>query len=505
MSSLRHIPLGHAIPNRPHATSVSLPTLANLIGYEKKDPAVLRQMPTGYPRFVVHPFVRTLTQEFARRQGLQDRAVWLANTPLLSAQLREWMGGDARLVSEGSLAGVTFACDSERNARAKTFLQHCGGFISSRQAEDMLSAAGLVPAAAKEDAVAGDALGAVKRELRRAFTGACDEDIFVAANGMNAVHAAFSAVKAVQAPRGRTVWIQLGWLYLDTIAILQKFTPLPDNDHVTVLSVHDLGALRRVLEVHRGRVAGIITEVPTNPLVQCCDVPALATLAREHGAHLLLDASIASPWNVDLLPYADIALASLTKYAAAEGDLLAGAAAVNPRAGDSDALRAGLAAGISPLYRRDLARLAREIRDVDEVLARVNAATLQVVEFLVSRPEVGRVHWAMAAESRENFLRVARSPGAVGSMVTFEVGAGNFAPVYDRARLPKGPSFGLRNSLLCPFMYLAHYDLVTTPEGRARLAAGGINPELLRLSVGTEPVGEIIGALAETLDAVKTD
>ncbi|HLP07630.1 MAG TPA: PLP-dependent transferase, partial [Opitutaceae bacterium] len=141
---------------------------------------------------------------------------------------------------------------------------------------------------------------------------------------------------------------------------------------------------------------------------------------------------------------------------------------------------------------------------VDALLAGVNAATPRVAEFLASRPEVKRVHWALAPESRENFLRIARSPGAVGSMITFEVADGLFGRVYDRARLPKGPSFGLRTTLFCPFMVLAHYDLVSKPEGRARLASQGLNPELLRLSVGLEPVEKIIGALAEALDAIKT-
>lgn len=89
-------------------------------------------------------------------------------------------------------------------------------------------------------------------------------------------------------------------------------------------------------------------------------------------------------------------------------------------------------------------------------------------------------------------------------MITFELEPGMFARVYDRVRLPKGPSFGLRNSLFCPFMYLGHYDLVTSAEGRALLARHALNPELLRLSVGLEPVEEIIGALAEALDAAKT-
>jgi cystathionine gamma-synthase len=248
-------------------------------------------------------------------------------------------------------------------------------------------------------------------------------------------------------------------------------------------------------------VAGIITEVPTNPLIQSCDVPALAELARTHGAHLVLDASIASPWNVDVLRYCDVAVASLTKYAASEGDLLMGAAAVNPLAGDAAAFRSGLAAAISPPYRRDLARLAHEIRDVEGVVARINAATPQVVEYLGRRPEVVRIHWALAPGARANYLKVARTPEAVGSMVSFELQGLLYTQVYDHMRLPKGPSFGLKKSLCCPFMYLAHYDLVTSAAGRAQLAQHCLNPGLLRLSVGIEPVEDIIGVLDEALDS----
>lgn len=72
-------------------------------------------------------------------------------------------------------------------------------------------------------------------------------------------------------------------------------------------------------------------------------------------------------------------------------------------------------------------------------------------------------------------------------------------PFYNRLRLPKGPSFGMKTTLICPFMYLAHYDLVTTPAGVAELAASRIDPDLLRLCCGIEPTEEIIGALAEAL------
>ena len=85
-------------------------------------------------------------------------------------------------------------------------------------------------------------------------------------------------------------------------------------------------------------------------------------------------------------------------------------------------------------------------------------------------------------------------------MITFTLKKiGGLTEFYDRLRLPKGPSFGMKTTLICPFMYLAHYDLVTTPAGLAELAASKLDPDLLRLCVGIEPVDDIIATLAEAL------
>jgi len=54
--------------------------------------------------------------------------------------------------------------------------------------------------------------------------------------------------------------------------------------------------------------------------------------------------------------------------------------------------------------------------------------------------------------------------------------------------------------MMCPFLYLAHYDFVSTEEGRQHLRECGLNPDLVRLSVGVEPIGEIQAALAAGLD-----
>ena len=54
-------------------------------------------------------------------------------------------------------------------------------------------------------------------------------------------------------------------------------------------------------------------------------------------------------------------------------------------------------------------------------------------------------------------------------------------------------------TLMSPFMYMAHYDFVSTEAGRADLLSYGLNPDLLRIAVGTEPIEQIIAAFDEVL------
>jgi cystathionine gamma-synthase len=472
-------------------------------GYEEKDPEIVRQLSNGYPRFVVHPFARRLVAHFtAANPALHGRTLWLTSSAAIARALAAHLTSarGAELHTQHELFGVSHPESPDTAALAKVFLQNLGGFLSSREAEDHLVALGLLPAPHPEDVFKGDASAEIRRQLRTVLPGTTDADLLLANCGMSAIHAAFRAVNAVQAPRGRTVWLQLGWLYLDTIAILKKFTAQP-ADYVYVRDVADLDALTRIFTAHGARIAGVVAEVPTNPLIQTPDLPAIAALCRRHGARLLVDPSMSSLFALDVLPHADLVVSSLTKYTASEGDLTAGVTAINPAGPDADALRAALAGAAEPLYTRDAARLAWQIGQTPAVLARIHAATPRVVAFLQKHPAVKDVFWALQPGSRENYLKLARSPDATGGMITFTLRApGALEKFYDRLRLPKGPSFGMKHTLICPFMYLAHYDLVTTPAGLAELAASRLDPDLLRLCVGLEPVEEIIRALDEALD-----
>lgn len=501
MSVFSPIPLGQRIPGSPHSVACSLPTMADVIGYEEGRPETTKHIASGYPRFVVHTHAKRLCELLGRRPELTGQSLWLVSSPRMAAALADHLGrtGPAKAVSfsiEG-LDGVAHTDTPEFNSRGKVYLQNIGGFLSSRAAEDHLVRLGQLPAAAPEKLFPGDATAEIKRVLRGPFPVA-DDNLLLAPSGMNALYAAFCAINIVQARAGRTAWLQLGWLYLDSIALLKKFTPNPARDYLRHGDVTDLIGLEKLLAEHGPRLAGLIIEAPTNPLIQTADIAAVTALARRHGAKVILDPAVSSPFNVDLLPHADLVATSLTKYTAHEGDVIAGAVVVNAARPDAAELRRLASAQLEPVHGRDLARLAAQIGATPEVVARINLNALQVAAFLEAHPAVDKVWWALQPSTKANYLKVARTPQSVGCMLSFTV-KGPLAKFYDRVRLPKGPSFGMTTTLISPFLYLAHYDLVTTEPGRAELTAHGLPPELLRLCIGTEPADEIIAALAEAL------
>lgn len=494
MSAFSHLPLGQRIPSSVHGVSCSLPTMKAVIGYEEKDPEILRHLTSGYPRFVVHPFVKRLAAHFLPAAG---QTLWLASSAHAAEGLAAHLGAPAGRFERDGLHGVIHGEDPDLAARAKIYLQHTGAFLSSREAEDHLVRLGLLDAPYPEAAGPDRPLDAVHAVLRRAYPEASDGGFILSHTGMSAFHAAWRALSDLQATRGRAIWVQLGWLYLDTIALLKKFSPGP-SDYVHLPDVNNLAAVKELFEQQGTRIAGVVTEVPTNPLAQTADIAALSDIARSHGARVILDPSMVSAFNVDVLDHADIVVNSLTKYAGNEGDVIAGVIVINPAGPDAALLGTACARHAEPLYSRDLSRLAAQIGGWEPLVARTNATLPRVAAFLEGHPRVREVFWALHPSARTNYLKIARSSAHVGAMLSFTLRM-PLADFYDRVRLPKGPSFGMQTSLICPFIYLAHYDLVTSETGRAELAASGLDPELMRLAIGSEPADDIIATLAEAL------
>jgi cystathionine gamma-synthase len=496
MTNFRHFPLGAPYPDSPHAVVSSLPTMDDVIGYEERDPRVISAMGSGYPRFVVHAFVAQLIEFYSEREALAGRVAVLIPSGRAVRDLVEHVGaGVATQEVEPSLyiAHVNGA-DGELVRRLNKYVQHVGCGISSRQAEDLLLEHGLLQACFPEASSSGAVEGVVLGQLAEQI-GCREKDVLLCASGMNAFYAGYRAVQEFQRGRGRQRWLQLGWLYLDSGVILQEFAG--DGESLELCyDVLDVDVILEKIRAYGDELAAVVVECPSNPLIRVCELERIAVAVREQGGVMIVDPTIASVFNVDVLPCSDILVTSLTKYAAIEGDVMIGALAVNP---DSpfygDLILRTASFHVAP-YRRDLSRFAVELAEAPELVRTMNANAAKLCQFLKKQESVEHIYCAGCSE---HIAGVAKGEAPVGAVISIEL-KGSMQKFYDAVKLMKGPSFGTRYTLLCPFLYLAHYDLVSEPSGRAFLSSVGLDPDLIRISVGAEPYEAIEAVIAEALE-----
>ena len=377
--------------------------MAAVRGYEEKDPAVVGSLRSGYPRFLVHPFSRRLASalaESARALGPDALARLLApdggraaRAPPGAPVPRRRRALRVRRRARRHPPAVARAPPSARSSTSSTW----GG--SSRRARPRTASPrrGSAPLPAAEAYFRGDAAGEVRAVLRPLFAGAADGDLLLANCGMNAVYSAFRAVADLQARRGRTA---LGAARL----ALPRHDRDPEEvhgigaaDYIHLPDVMDQGALERLFADRGPGIAGVVAEVPTNPLMQTPDVAALASLCRANGVRLILDPSLASAFSVNCLPHADLVVNSLTKYTGSDGDIMAGLVAVNPASPDAGTLRREVAARSSRPTRATWRASRRRYGNTREVLSRIEESTPKVASFLASHPAVRATYWALGS------------------------------------------------------------------------------------------------------------
>ncbi|MEM9160708.1 MAG: PLP-dependent transferase [Verrucomicrobiota bacterium] len=498
MSFGQQLPLGQRIPESIHAVSVSIPTLKDVVGYEERDPATMAHLKSGYPRFVKHEYLVKIEERWKTFFDRPNHSIWLTSSEAVARELEDHLSHPkTKYLANGGISGLSYPENSDLDRQAKHYLQHTGGHLSTRHAEDYLFSQNLIQARYPEESYEGDAQAKVLQHLAPLYNLSSPENIALAYTGMSSFYAAFRAINEVQIAKGRISWIKLGWLYTDTMHILEKLSP-DNHDNINLYNVLDLDQLEAILESRPNDFAGLITECPTNPLLHTADLSRIRSLATKYGFYLLLDPTLNSPANVDVSPYADIITNSLTKYASNQGDVIIGATAVLDRCPDKESILKKIRQYTEPPYPRDLSRLAAQIDGYPSLIEKVNVTTREVVDFLDSHPAVKEVFWAYGSCSKSQYKEIERSPDSIGGVISFEL-QGDMQTFHDRVRIPKGPSFGIHTSLICPFIWLAHYDLIASENGREYLKKAGIPKDLIRFAIGSEPAEEIIAALSEAL------
>lgn len=495
---ISNLPCGQTIPpNNIHAVSVSLPRMSDVIGYEEKQPNVVKKIQSGYPRFVTHPFIVKIQRHINKKYRIDNNSeVILVSSHKAVDELSRFVGKQVEIIEDQNIIGVLVKGDSTEYKDMRSFLQHTGYIPSSRLTEQYLLDNGLLPNKFVESLnLSQDPQEVIINVLGDAY-GLKDRDgVSLGVSGMNAVYTAFRAVECIQQKRRRHIFIQLGWQYLDTMEIIRKFS----REYVQFESIFSLDRLRKFLEEKGDQTAAIFTEVTSNPLIQTPDLPTLYSLARQYDIPVVVDATFGTPFNVDVIPYSDIIIESLTKFACGNADLMMGAIIVKDSSPWCSEMMKNIPTFLDKPFEGDVRRLAIEIKAYKERMERINQNTLALIDYFRHCKKINEIYWSYQDLTRENYLALQKHSNAVGGVISL-VFDQPLEKIYDKINLPKGPSLGTEFTLLMPYVYLAHYDLISTSKGRKYLASVGIPPDLLRVSVGTEKVETIIERFDEAIN-----
>ena len=304
----------------------------------------------------------------------------------------------------------------------------------------------------------------------------------VFASGMAAAAALFQSLapgQRVLAPKGM-YWALRRWL-LQHAAAWGLEVELYDNANTDQLAALARAAPTRLIWV----------ETPANPCWQITDIAAAAEIARQTGAVLAVDSTVAATiFTQPLALGAHVVMHSATKYLNGHSDVVAGALVT----ADEDelwqrvrAVRAGCGAVLGAFESWLLLRGMRTLHVRVPTAARSAHA---IAERLAAHSQVLKVLYPGLAGDDGHAVAVRQMHGGFGAMLSVRLKGGETAARAFAANLQlfkRATSLGSVESLA---------------EHRASVEGPGTTcpPDLVRLSVGIEHVDDLMADLAQALE-----
>lgn len=236
-------------------------------------------------------------------------------------------------------------------------------------------------------------------------------------------------------------------------------------------------------------------ETPVNPTLRLVDAAPIARAARAHGALTLVDSTFAPPTIQDQRALGcDLVIHSVTKYLNGHSDVLGGVvfgskAALEP----VHALRKVLGGVMDPAPAWEL---SRGLKTLDVRFARQQATAQALAERLAKDPRVEAVSYP-GLENHPDHALAKRQMRGFGAMVTLTVSGGYDAAarVFDAlGTIERAASLGSVESL-CSLPVISSHAGLSAQE----LAAAGVDPGMLRVSVGLESLEELWADLDHAL------
>ncbi|MGH8893146.1 MAG: cystathionine gamma-synthase [Actinomycetes bacterium] len=254
---------------------------------------------------------------------------------------------------------------------------------------------------------------------------------------------------------------------------------------------HDVDSFRSAIAAGRTRVVWV--ETPTNPLLGIADIAAIADLAHDAGALLVVDNTFASPYLQQPLSLgADAVVHSTTKYMGGHSDVVGGALVLaDDELGEQVAYHQNAMGAVAGPF--DAWLVLRGIKTLGVRMDRHCASAERIVEVLSAHPKVTEVLYPGLPDHPGHEV-AAKQMKAFGGMVSFRVQGGEeeAVAVCNRAEVfTLGESLGGVESLIEHPGRMTHASAAGSP-----LEVPG---DLVRLSVGIEAVEDLVEDLTRAL------
>ena len=265
----------------------------------------------------------------------------------------------------------------------------------------------------------------------------------------------------------------------------------------TLVDGADLAAWKKAL---RKETKVLFLETPTNPGLEVYDLKALADLAHEAGARLVVDNVFATPLLQKPFDFgADIVVYSATKHIDGQGRCLGGVILAS-RALIDETLHNFLRQTGPAMSPFNAWVMLKGLETLPLRVAQQASSAAKIADFLAEQPGVRRVLYPFRADHPQAALARRQMTGG-GTLVSFDVAGGKeaaFALANALEIVKISNNLGDAKSLVTHPATTTHQRL--TPEARAAL---GIGEGMLRLSVGIEDCDDLLYDLEHGLSAAR--
>ena len=250
-----------------------------------------------------------------------------------------------------------------------------------------------------------------------------------------------------------------------------------------------------IAEAIRPDTALVMIETPANPTLQLIDIEAV--VAQAGSIPVLVDSTFATPVLQRPLDHgASLVLHSATKFLGGHGDVIAGAIACSEQwAAKLRQVRVATGALLHPwaayLLHRSMPTLKLRVERAQSVAG-------ELALKLAADPRVKRVHYP-GLDKQDKQQLIGRQMAGPGSVLSFEVNGDHrvAAAVVDAVKLiTPAVSLGSVDTLIQHPAALTHRVMDASDRENC-----GIQPNLLRLSVGLEEASDLWQDLEQALDS----